>query len=346
MANGAAPTGQSSPLKSGADARTAFITILAGIISAGATIGVAYLGGFFNVANTREASVGTIRLEKLKFSNDLIKNALSTTNPANSLLFYADIGLLDPDISSKVRNYAEREKKRLKEGDTGTSLLPNFSKSVPPTLRLDREFMATFAPRARPEFVNALVSSGNYLLLGFGINKTAERLAVFLAHIANETEGFTKSTEPGSYYTKTRLMLIFPNRFDAAKAEQYAGQPEKIFNYIYASRMGNGPESSGDGWRFRGRGYLQFTGRTAYERYSKEVGIDLVQNPDLMADPNVSLLIAALFWTKNGLNELADKDDLRGISRKVTGSAVGFGDLNNWTTKAKKLLQERAVASR
>ncbi len=120
--NTAAPRGSSG------DVKTVFITIIAGIISAGATIGVAYLGGLFNIENTRTASMGSINLEKLKFSNELIKNALSANNPSNSLLFYADIGLLDEIISSKVRDYAQRESDRLKKGTGGTSLLPSFDK--------------------------------------------------------------------------------------------------------------------------------------------------------------------------------------------------------------------------
>ncbi len=337
-----APEPQPSRISS-SDGKTAFITIIAGVVSAAATIGVAYLGGLFNIENTRAASTGTINLEKLKFSNELIKNALSANNPSNSLLFYADIGLLDENISKKVRELAQREKTRVEKGNTGSSLLPSFDKSARPALWLDQDFMATFTPRAPPELVNALVSTGNYLLLGFGINQSAVRLAAFLAYIAHETGGFTVSVEAGNY-SKSRLLQVFPKYFDETKAEAYAGNAEKIFNLVYANRLGNGAESSGDGWRFRGRGFLQFTGRSAYEQYSKEVGIDLMKNPDLMADPNVSLLVAALFWTKNDLNTLADKDDLVGISKKVTGGSIGLASLSNWSSKAKKLLQERAVA--
>ena len=325
------------------EARTALITILAGVISAGATIGVAYLGGFFNVANTREASAGSINLEKLKFNNELIKNALSANNPANSLLFYANIGLLDDVTAEKVRVYVKQEADRLKKGDAGASLLPNFDKSARPTLWLDQQFFLSFAPRARPEYVNGLVATGNYLLLGFGINASAKRLSAFLSYIAYDTDGFVETVENGNY-SKDRLIKVFPTFFNDQNVAEFANNQQKIFNLIYANRLGNGDQASGDGYRFRGRGYLQLTGRTAYENYTNEIGVDLVNNPDLMADPNVSLLVAALYWTKNGFNELADQDRLADIVKTVTGSTNNLPQYQALADRALKLLNAKNTA--
>ncbi len=163
---------------------------------------------------------------------------------------------------------------------------------------------------------------------------------MFLSYIAYETGGFVEVVENANY-SKARLLQVFPQRFDEAKAEEYANKPEKVLNLVYANRLGNGSESSGDGWRYRGRGFLQFTGRDSYAQYSKETGLDLVENPDLMGDPNVSLLVAAIFWTKTGLNELADQDRFEDIAKKVSGAAIGLEPRKRLAALALKLLQDR-----
>ncbi|HZR62194.1 MAG TPA: glycoside hydrolase family 19 protein [Xanthobacteraceae bacterium] len=322
------------------DLKTVFIPLAAGVISAAATIGAAYLGGFFDVAKTNAVSLGSINLERLKFSNELIKGALATSNSANSLLFYADIGLLDGLNLDKVKDYAQRERDRIKSGGSGNSLLPSFDRTTRPKLWLDRDFVTAFAPHALPTYVNALVSTGNYLLQGFGIDENPKRLSMFLAQLAQETGGFFVLVENGNY-SKARLLRVWPNVFNEQKAEQYANKPEAIFNLAYADKMGNGPEASGDGWKYRGRGFLQFTGRTNYERFSKEIGIDLVANPDLMSDPNVSLLIAASYWYNSGLNALADEDRLEDVTKKMFGVSSDMADRKRWVDLIAKLLAQK-----
>lgn len=322
------------------DFKTVYITIGAGVISAIATIGAAYLGGFFDVAKTNAVSLGTINLERLKFSNELVKGALATSNPANSLLFYADIGLLDGLNLDKVKDYAGRERDRIKSGGGGNSLLPSFDRTTRPKLWLDRDFVTGFAPHALPAYVNALVSTGNYLLQGFGIDENPKRLSMFLAQLAHETGGFFEVVENGNY-SKARLLSVWPHIFDEQKAQQYANKPDAIFNLVYADKMGNGPESSGDGWKYRGRGFLQFTGRTNYDRFSKEIGIDLVANPDIMSDPNVSLLIATSFWYNSGLNALADEDRLEDVTKKLFGGSFDVPGRKQWVDRIAKLLAQK-----
>jgi putative chitinase len=333
-----------APASSGlipAEFKTVIITLMAGLISAIATIGAAYLGGFFDVAKTNAVSVGSMNLERMKFSNELVKNALAANNSANSLLFYADIGLLDGLKLDKVKDYAKRESERLQRGDAGTSLLPSFDQAARPKLWLDRNFFTAFAPHALPQYIDALVSTGNYLLLGFGISASPKRLSNFLAQIHAETGGFTIVVENADY-SKARLLQVWPSRFNEQTADEYANKPEKVLNFAYANRLGNGPESSGDGWKYRGRGFLQFTGRTQYERFSKETGIDLISNPDSMGDPHVSLLIAASYWYNNGLNALADEDRLEDITSKLTGAKFGLEERKALVASILKRLSDKS----
>ncbi len=321
--------------------RTAIITLFAGLISAGGTMGVAYFGGFFQVANTDAASRGTIDLEKLKFSNELVKTALASDNPANSLLFYNDIGLLAGLSSENVKSYAERETERLEKGGSGDSLLPSFDKAARPKLWLDRDFFTAFTPDAEPEVVDAIVSTGNYLLTGFGINGSSERLSAFLAEIAYETAGFRRFVESGNY-SENRLLTVFPRYFDAQSASEYARDAERILNRVYADKLGNGPESSGDGWTFRGRGFLQLTGRENYQRYSDETGIDLVTSPDIIGNPHVAMLIACVVWSARDLNAIADQGDVAAVFRKLSGaSSSGIAQRREFNSKASTLLAER-----
>jgi putative chitinase len=324
--------------------RNILITVVTGVITAMGTIGVASMSGFFDVEKTNAASKGTIDLERLKFSNELVKGALLTTNPANSLLFYADIGLLSGISVDNVKSYAEKETARLKAGGAGTSLLPSFDTTTR-NLWLDRNLLASFAPKAQPEVVDALVSTGNYLLQGFGITASANRLAMFLATIATETSGFTILVENANF-SKARLLQVFPAKFDDKTAESYADRPEAILNYVYGGRLGNGPEASGDGWRFRGRGMLFITGRDAYARLSQQAGIDLLTNSDILANPHVSLLVAALYWHNAGCNELADAGDLAAVTRKINGVAMlGLEERKKYFDLGLKLLRGQATAA-
>ncbi len=323
------------------DLKTVTLTLAAGVISAVATIGAAYLGGFFDVAKTNAVSLGTMNLERLKFSNELVKTALASNNPANSLLFYADIGLLDGLTLAKVKDYAQRESDRLKKGDAGESLLPSFDRAARPKLWLDRDFFATFSPHALPNYVDALVSTGNYLLLGFGISANSKRLSDFLAQIAYETGGFASFVENANY-SKQRLLMVWPRQFNEQNVDEYANRPDKILNFLYANRLGNGPESSGDGWKYRGRGFLQFTGRNEYQRFSKETGIDLLTNPDSMGDPHVALLIAASYWYNSGLNTLADQDRFEEITKKISGGGIGMAERKKFADTALQLLAAKS----
>jgi putative chitinase len=162
----------------------------------------------------------------------------------------------------------------------------------------------------------------------FQIN-TPLRLAHFLAQCGHESGGF-RVTQENLNYSAKGLAGIFKKYFPTeAAATPYARQPQKIANKVYANRMANGSEASGDGYKFRGRGYIQLTGRDNYTQFGKAIGEDIASNPDVVSS-NYALLSAAWFWSKNGLNKLADGGAgdtvVTSITKRVNGGTIGLPD--------------------
>jgi putative chitinase len=162
----------------------------------------------------------------------------------------------------------------------------------------------------------------------FGIN-TPLRLAHFLAQCGHESGGF-KLVNENLNYSADGLKKIFPKYFaQAGLAESYARQPEKIASRVYGGRMGNGDESTKEGFKFRGRGYIQLTGKSNYTEFDKFVDDDILGNPDLVAT-KYPLLSAAWFFHKNGLNAISDKgaDDatVTSVTKRVNGGTIGLPD--------------------
>lgn len=157
----------------------------------------------------------------------------------------------------------------------------------------------------------------------FDIN-TPARIAAFIAQAAHETRAFTRFSESLHYTTQARLLLIFGRRFLASgrDPQDFVGKPEALANFVYANRLGNGGESSGDGWRFRGRGIFQLTGRKNYRLAGDGIGQDFEGNPDLLLDPHFGSLAAGWYWRVNGCNELADRQDFIGITQRINGPAL------------------------
>ena len=162
----------------------------------------------------------------------------------------------------------------------------------------------------------------------FGIN-TPLRLAHFLSQCGHESGGF-KLVNENLNYSADGLKKIFPKYFaQAGLAESYARQPEKIASRVYGGRMGNGDESTKEGFKFRGRGYIQLTGKSNYTEFDKFVDDDILGNPDLVAT-KYPLLSAAWFFHKNGLNAISDKgaDDatVTSVTKRVNGGTIGLPD--------------------
>ncbi len=159
----------------------------------------------------------------------------------------------------------------------------------------------------------------------YGID-TPARIAAFLAQCAHES-GHFKAVEENLNYGAQGLMKTWPKRFDAATAAACARKPEMIANRVYASRMGNGDVASGEGWKYRGRGLIQLTGKENYTRFSKAIGKpEIVAKPELVAQPEMAALSAAWFWDANGLNALADKGDIVAMTKRINGGTIGLPD--------------------
>lgn len=154
---------------------------------------------------------------------------------------------------------------------------------------------------------------------------TPERQAMFLAQTAHESGNFGSFEENLNYRAAT-LTRTWPQRFPANIAEQYAGKPEQIANRAYGGRLGNGPESTGDGWRYRGRGLIQLTGKDNYRACGRALGIDLVANPDLVTECPCVVLTAGWFWDTRRLNQWSDKKDVVTVTKRINGADLGLKD--------------------
>ena len=155
---------------------------------------------------------------------------------------------------------------------------------------------------------------------------TVERVAAFLAQCGHESLDFTVLQENLNYGAKGLLGLFkkyFPNE---ALAKQYERKPEKIANKIYANRMGNGSEESGDGWAHRGRGAIQLTGKLNYQAFANSIGLTLEDAITYCATMDGAIESACWFWQKNKLNVIADKKDVLAMTKKINGGTIGLED--------------------
>ncbi len=162
----------------------------------------------------------------------------------------------------------------------------------------------------------------------FQIN-TPLRLAHFLAQCGHESGGF-RATQENLNYSAKGLMGTFKKYFPTeALANTYQRNPQKIANKVYANRMANGDEASGDGYKFRGRGYIQLTGKDNYTQFGNSIGENITSNPDVVSG-KYALLSAAWFWSKNGLNNLSDGGStdavVTSITKRVNGGTIGLAD--------------------
>ena len=164
---------------------------------------------------------------------------------------------------------------------------------------------------------------------------TRLRIAAFIAQVGHESGQLTRLVE-NLNYSAEGLMKTWPSRFDLVRATAAARNPEQIANIVYGGRMGN--TAPGDGWKYRGRGLIQVTGKTNYAACGDALGLDLVNRPELLEQTQYAALSAAWFWSVNGLNTLADAGDLKGVTLRINGGLNGQADRQGLYDKALKVL--------
>lgn len=155
---------------------------------------------------------------------------------------------------------------------------------------------------------------------------TPKRVAAFLAQCAHESGGFIFLKENLNYKAPS-LRKVFPKYFtDDATAAAYANKPEKIANRVYANRMGNGDEASGDGWRYCGRGLIQLTGKDNYTFFAASLDIPVQEAAEYLQTFEGAVQSACFFWEQNNLNQWADKGDILTLTKRINGGTIGLED--------------------
>lgn len=162
-------------------------------------------------------------------------------------------------------------------------------------------------------------------MVEFGISAPTAQ-AMFIAQFGHETAGYSRTVE-GLSYSAEALIRTWPSRFPTIDAARpYERAPERLANYVYAGRMGNGDEASGDGWRYRGRGVPMLTGRSNYAAAGPALGVDLVGLPDLLLQPSIGARCAGWFWRTRGCNASAEAGDVEKVTRLINGGLIGLDD--------------------
>ena len=178
---------------------------------------------------------------------------------------------------------------------------------------------------AKLHITAAWVDPLNETFQRFGIS-TLNQQASFIGQCGHEC-GHFRILEENLNYRAATLMKLWPKRFPTLEiANAYSGNPKKIANSVYSSRMGNRDEASGDGFRFRGRGIIQLTGHSSYFHAGKALGVDFVANPDLVSSPQYAALTGGWFWDTHKLNEPANALDYGRVTKLINGGLIGQDD--------------------
>lgn len=199
--------------------------------------------------------------------------------------------------------------------------------------------MATSEQLAKLHIGQQWVTALNDTFSQFGI-LTPNQQAAFIGQCGHECAHF-RILEENLNYRAATLMKLWPKRFPTLEiANQYAGNPKKIANMVYANRMGNRDEASGDGFRFRGRGCIQLTGHSNYFHAGKALGVDFVMEPDLVATPKYAAMTAGWYWQTHGCNEIAESADWVKLTKKINGGTIGLDDRILHTKQALEALSQ------
>lgn len=201
------------------------------------------------------------------------------------------------------------------------------------------ELLQAICPKTKKTVLEKYVYALNDVAEYYEMTQNPKRLAGFLAQISHESGSFTAVVENLNYSAKG-LMTTFKKYFPTEElAKQYERQPEKIANRVYANRMANGPESSGDGWKFRGRGLIQLTGKHNYTKFAEGLGISIDETVAYLETPEGAVSSAGWFFDNNNLNAYCDRDDFVGLTKRINGGTIGLEDRKHHYEIALKALQ-------
>ena len=188
------------------------------------------------------------------------------------------------------------------------------------------ELLKELCPKTKATVLAKYVEPLNKVGEHFCLFENPKRMAAFLAQVAHESGAFN-FTKEGLNYSAASLRKTWPKRFPTIEiANQYARNPVKIANKVYANRMGNGTEASGDGYKFCGRGLIQLTGKDNYSRFAKSIGKTLDETVAYLETAEGAVASAAWFWDANKLNVYADKGDFVGLTKRINGGTIGLAD--------------------
>lgn len=206
---------------------------------------------------------------------------------------------------------------------------------------IDAQLLNAAAPEQSPGNLACWVQPIKAACQRFGID-TVREIACFLSQAAHESAGFTRLSE-NLNYSANRLREVWPKRFTPALAAQCARNPQKIANIVYANRMGNGPPESGDGWRYRGAGLFQVTGKRNQAACAEALGIPLAALPDHLRTPDGAAMSAAWFFHDNGLDALAETPGVDDETLRLNGGRIGLPDRKRrFDTVVRELLRRAA----
>jgi putative chitinase len=201
-------------------------------------------------------------------------------------------------------------------------------------MQITKEQLSQLIPKN--PYIDQWYEALSVLLPDYEIN-TPNRIAAFIAQCAHESASFTALHENLNYRSET-LSKVWPKKFPASIAEQYAHKPEAIANRAYASRMGNGDEASGDGWRYCGRGLIQLTGKDNYTAFADSIGITPEEVSDYVQTFEGAAQSACWFWESNNLNQYADSGDIETMTKRINGGTLGLEDRKKHYEHAKHIL--------
>jgi len=188
------------------------------------------------------------------------------------------------------------------------------------------DLLTHMCPRTKASILEGYLEPLNTVAEYYEMNVNPARLAGFLAQTAHESGGYTAIKENLNYSAKG-LMATFKKYFPTEDiANQYAKKPERIANRVYANRMKNGDEASGDGYRFCGRGLIQLTGRANYTKFANDLGMSLEDTVAYLETPNGAVASAGWFWDNNNLNQYCDSGDFVTLTKRINGGTIGLED--------------------